>query len=79
MVKFIKQKIKKNGEFRSINHINKEKIKNNLRIELMSSDIEEEFKKRHKKLLNEINCIKICSENNTNEISIKFYEYFDTK
>ena len=45
----------------------------------MSNDIEEEFEETQKKLLNEINCMKICSKNNTNGNSIKFYEYFDTK
>ena len=74
-----KAKNKKTFELRAIKFVNKEKIKNNLRVELMSNDIEEEFEKRQKKLLNEINCMKICSQNNTNDNSVKFYEYFDTK
>ena len=45
----------------------------------MSNDIEEEFEKIQEKLLNEIKYMEICSNNNTNDNSIKFYEYFDTK
>ena len=45
----------------------------------MSNDIEEGFEKIREKLLKEIKYMEICSNNNTNDNSIKFYEYFDTK
>ena len=73
-----KGKIKKNGELRAIKFINKEEIKNNLRNEYNSNDIEEEFNKCQNNLINEIKIMEKCSQNNTNNNSIKYYEYYNT-
>ena len=73
-----KGKIKKNGELRAIKFINKKEIKNNLRMEYNSNDIEEEFNKFQIKLINEIKIMEICNQNNKNKNSTKFYEYYNT-
>ena len=74
-----KAKMKKTGELRAIKFINKESFKENLRNEYNSNDIEEAFNEFQNRLLNEIKCMEICSKNNTNINSIKYYEYYNTK
>ena len=73
-----KAKIKKTDEIRAIKFIDKKDIKENLSKLLNSNDIEEEFKDFQIKLLNEIDYMKICSKNNTNNNSIKYYEFYNT-
>ena len=73
-----KGKIKKTGELRAIKYINKENIKESLRNEYNSIDIEGTFNEFQKKLLDEIKYMEICSKNNTNDNSIKYYEYYNT-
>ena len=73
-----KGKIKTNGELRAIKFINKEEIKNNLRYEYNSNNIKEEFNKFQIKFINEIKIMEICSQNNKNKNSTKFYEYYNT-
>ena len=74
-----KAKIKNTDELRAIKFINKESIKDNLRNEYNSNDIEIAFNEFQNKLLNEIKYMEICSKNNTNKNSIKYYEYYNTK
>ena len=73
-----KAKIKKTDEIRAIKFIDKKDIKENLSKLLNSNDIEEEFKDFQIKLLNLIDYMKICSKNNTNNNSVKYYEYYNT-
>ena len=73
-----KAKIKKTGELRAIKFINKENIKENLRNEYNSNDIEQAYNEFQNKLLNEIKYMEICSKNNTNNNSIKYYEFYNT-
>ena len=74
-----KAKIKNTDELRAIKFINKESIKDNLKNEYNSNDIEIAFNEFQNKLLNEIKYMEICSKNNTNNNSIKYYEYYNTK
>ena len=74
-----KAKMKENGKLRAIKFINKESIKENLRDEFNSNDNEGAFNEFQYKLLNEIKYMEICSNNNTNNNSIKYYEYYNTK
>ena len=76
-MKFI-EKIKKTGELRAIKFISKENIKENLRNEYNTNDIEEAFSEFQNKLLDEIKYMEICSNNNTNNNSIKYYDYYNT-
>ena len=73
-----KAKIKNTSELRAIKLINKEEIKNNLKNEYNSTNIEEKFNEIQINLLNEIKFMKVCSENNENNNSIKYYEYYNT-
>jgi len=73
-----KAKIKKKGELRAIKFISKVYIKENLRNEYNTNDIEEAFNEFQNKLLDEIKYMEICSKNNTNNNSIKYYDYYNT-
>ena len=70
--------IKKTGELRAIKLISKVNIKENLRNEYNTNDIEGAFKEFQNKLLDEIKYMEICSNNNTNNNSIKYYDYYNT-
>ena len=72
-----KVKIKNTGELRAIKLINKVNIRENLRNEYNSNDIEEAFEEFQMKLLDEIKIMEICSNTNTNQNSIKFYDYYN--
>ena len=73
-----KAKNKKTGELRALKYINKDNIIENLRNEYNSNDVEGAFNEFQNKLLNEIKYMQICSNNNTNNNSIKYYEYYNT-
>ena len=73
-----KAKIKRTGELRAIKFISKVNIKENLRNEYNTNDIEEVFNEFQNKLLDEIKYMEICSKNNTNNNSIKYYDYYNT-
>jgi len=73
-----KAKIKKTGELRAIKLISKVNIKQNLRNEYNTNDIEGAFNEFQNRLLDEIKYMEICSKNNTNSNSIKYYDYYNT-
>ena len=74
--KIYKAKKRITNEYHAIKIIDKEKIKNELRNQLMKNDIDNEFKSYFKYFLNEITYMKKCCENNIN--SVKLYDYYNT-
>ena len=74
-----KGKDKKTDELRAIKVINKNKIKDDLMNKYMTDDIEDYLKDYINSFIQEYEIMKICSNNNTNENSVKCYEYFDTE
>ena len=74
-----KAKIKNENSLRAVKIIDTEEIKKQLKIEYIKDDIEEEFKTIYESFINEIECMKICSKNNSNDNSVKYYEYFQTE
>jgi len=75
--KIYKAKMIFGNTYRAIKIIDKEKIKNLLRNQLMKENIDNEFKLYFQHFLNEIEYMKICCKDNIN--SVKLYEYFDTE
>ena len=73
-----KVKDKNTNEYRAIKIINKKEIKDQLKTEYMKDDIEEEFLPFVDSFLNEIKNMEICSQNNSNNNSIKYYENYNT-
>ena len=69
--KVYKAKLKGKEEYVAIKIINKEKIK----FECIKLDIENEFNKINELLINEVNNMKICGNNNKN--SVQIYQYFE--
>ena len=75
-----KANIKNTNEFRALKVINKELLKENITKNFFLADeAEEEYKKCINCFMNEIENMKICSQYNTNNNSVKFYEYYDTE
>ena len=75
--KIFKAKMNFVNIYRAIKIIDKEKIKNLLRNQLMKENIDDEFKLYFQHFLNEIEYMKICCKDNIN--SVKLYEYYDTE
>ena len=73
-----KAKIKECNELRAIKIIDKKSIIEQLKTEYNKDDIEEEYKQFINFFINEINNMIICSNNNLNENSIKYFECFNT-
>ena len=66
------------GNFRALKIIDKEEMRNRIRINDNKDDIEEEFKLDvEDKLYNEIEIMRMCMRNNIN--SVQFYEFYDTE
>jgi len=76
--KVYKAKIKETGELRAIKLISKANIKKSLRNQYNTNDIEGAFNEFQNRLLDEIKYMEICSKNNTNSNSIKYYDYYNT-
>ena len=74
-----KGKDKKTDELRAIKVINKNKIKDDLMNKYMTDDIEDYLKDYINSFIQEYEIMKICSNNNTNDNSVKCYKYFNTE
>ena len=75
-----KANIKNTNELRALKIINKELLKANITKNfILFDEAEEEYKKCINCFMNEIENMKICSQYNTNNNSVKFYEYYDTE
>jgi serine/threonine protein kinase len=75
-----KANIKNTNELRALKVINKELLKENITKNfILADEAEEEYKKCINCFMNEIENMKICSQYNTNNNSVKFYEYYDTE
>ena len=68
-----KGKDKKTDELRAIKVINKNKIKDDLMNKYMTDDIEDYLKDYINSFIQEYEIMKICSNNNTNDNSVKCY------
>ena len=77
LTQVFKGKNKNSGEIRAIKVINLNGIKKDLESEFPIKEVNKEFKKYIKSLMNEINIMKICGKNNHH--SVKFYESFETE
>ena len=75
--KIYKAKNKLTNTYNAIKIIDKEKIKNTLKNQLMKDDIDNEFKSYFQYFLNEIEYMKICCKDNINQV--KLYNYYDTE
>ena len=72
-------KDKETQELRAIKVMNINEIKNGLKSEYMTDEIEDILKNYIDGFIQEFNIMKICSKNNTNIYSVKCYEYFNTE
>jgi len=72
-------KDKETQELRAIKVMNINEIKNGLKSEYMTDEIEDFLKNYIDGFIQEFNIMKICSKNNTNIYSVKCYEYFNTE
>ena len=71
-------KDKETNEIRAIKVMDLNEIKNGLKSEYMTDEIEDYLKDYIDGFIQEFNIMKICSKNNTNINSVKCYEYFNT-
>ena len=71
-------KDKDTNELRAIKVMDLNEIKNCLKSEYMTDEIEDYLKDYIDGFIQEFNIMKICSKNNTNINSVKCYEYFNT-
>ena len=74
-----KANYKNKNEIVALKIISKESIKNMFRESYMKDNVEEEFTQYYNDFINEIEIMKICNSNNTNNNALKLYDYFETE
>ena len=74
-----KAKLKKNNELRAIKFIDLNDMKQKLNESLHIEDPEKAFNEGMKDIINELKNMEICSNQNRNDYSVKYYEYFKSE
>ena len=74
-----KAKLRENNELRAIKIIDLNDMKQKLSLALHIEDPEKAFNEGMKDIINELKNMEICSNQNRNDNSVKFYEYFQSE
>ena len=74
-----KAKLKENNEFRAMKFIDLDDMKQKINESLIIEDPQKAFNDGLKDIINELENMKICSNENRNDNSVKYYEYFKSE